>query len=378
MRRTLIGVGLIAAALAVWAGAYFTLNSNAVAAQGDVRSHTAASDRPAGASLDIMVWNLGYGGLGKDSDFVSDGGTHMFPPSRAAVRANVDAIAELVAREPATVIVFQEVAEAGPVNYWVNLRRRLDEALSARNWAFFADFETRLMPWPLHMRHGQAIYTSYAIQGASVVPLPAEDTAIFGVKRRYASLVTRIPIEGLDGQGWTIASVHLAAFDPDAAVRTRQLRELMAWAQSEYESGQFVVLAGDWNFQIAETDFPHTTDEDYLFWLFPFPQDVLPECWGIGADAAVPSVRTNHQPYVPGENYVTTIDGLIVSPNVLIESVSGVDLGFEHADHQPVRARVRTNDEFINDSTELDSPQRARRRYGDCSGLRPERRDAGL
>ncbi len=135
--------------------------------------------------------------------------------------------------------------------------------------------------------------------------------------------------------------MHLAAFDPDAAVRTRQLRELMAWAQRQYENGQHVVLAGDWNFRIAETNFPNTTDERFLFWLFPFPQEALPEGWRIGADASVPSVRTNYQPYAPGENYVTTIDGFIVSPNVAIESLSGVDLGFEHTDHQPVRARVR-------------------------------------
>jgi hypothetical protein len=102
-----------------------------------------------------------------------------------------------------------------------------------------------------------------------------------------------------------------------------------------------VVLAGDWNFQIAETNFPNTTEERFLFWLFPFPQDALPQGWRIGADASVPSVRTNYQPYVAGENYITTIDGLIVSPNVEIKSIAGVDLGFEHTDHQPVRARVR-------------------------------------
>ncbi len=349
MRRILVGAGIVAIALAAWAGAYFTLNGNAVASRGDVYSNSAASSARAGTTLAILVWNLGYGGLGKDSDFISDGGAHMFPPSRAAVRANVDAIGELVARDASGVIVLQEVAEAGPVNYWVNLRDRLDDALAARNQVFFADFETRLMPWPLHMRHGQAIYSTYAVESADVVPLPAEDTAIFGVKRRYASVVARIPIEGRDGAGWTVASVHLAAFDPDAAVRTRQLRELMAWAQNEYERGQYVVLAGDWNFQITETAFPHTTSEEYLFWLFPFPRDVLPEHWRLGADAVVPSVRTNHQPYVPGENYVTTIDGLIVSPNVVIESVAGVDLGFEHTDHHPVRARVRTNDEQSND-----------------------------
>jgi endonuclease/exonuclease/phosphatase family metal-dependent hydrolase len=339
MRRILIGAAIIAVALALWAGAYFMLNGDAVASPGD--AVTRQVEAPAApAVLSITVWNLGYGGLGRESDFVADGGTHMFPPSRAAVRANVDAIDALVGEDAADVFIFQEIAYGGPVNYWVNLKGALDRTLTGRNSVFFADFRTRLMPWPLRMEHGQAIYSRFGVESADVVPLPAEDTAIFGVKRRYASVVARMPIEGSE-HGWTIASVHLAAFDPDAAVRTRQLRELLAWAQREYESGQHVVLAGDWNFQIAETNFPNTTEERFLFWLFPFPQDALPQGWRIGADASVPSVRTNYQPYVAGENYVTTIDGLIVSPNVEIKSIAGVDLGFEHTDHQPVRARVR-------------------------------------
>jgi hypothetical protein len=340
MRRILTGAAVVGLVLALWAGAYVMLNSNAVASVDDVVRRDTQSTQAAGEALNITVWNLGYGGLGRESDFVSDGGKHLFPPSRRAVQNNVAAINALIAREPADVIVFEEIAQGGPVNYWVNLKGQLDRTLADRSSVFFADFQTRLMPWPLHMRHGQAIYASYAIAGADVVPLPAEDTAIFGVRRRYASVVARIPIEGRE-HGWTIASVHLAAFDPDAAVRTRQLHELLAWAQREYESGQHVVLAGDWNFQIAETNFPHRTEERFLFWLFRFPQDALGEGWRIGADASVPSVRTNHQPYVAGENYVTTIDGLIVSPNVAIESVANADLGFEHTDHQPVRARVR-------------------------------------
>lgn len=343
MRKRVIVAAALLLGLAAYGGAYAVLNGNAVASPRDIEVERIADAPAAGEALSITVWNLGYGGLGRESDFVSDGGTHLFPPSRAAVRANVDAIARFVAEEPADVLVFQEIARGGPVNYWVDLKGRIDATLAARSRVFFADFKTRLMPWPLAMTHGQAIYSNLAIAEADVVPLPAEDTAIYGVKRRYASVVARLPIEGR-AEGWTIASVHLAAFDPDAAVRTRQLRELMAWAEAEYARGQRVVLAGDWNFQIAETDFPNTTEERFLFWLFPFPRDALPEGWRIAADASIASVRTNYQPYVPGENYITTIDGFIVSPNVAVESVSGVDLGFEHADHQPVRIRVRAAD----------------------------------
>ncbi len=340
MNRLFIMAGVVIAALALWAWGFSALNSDTVANPNDVRERFGRAERLAGGTLDITVWNLGYGGLGAGSDFIADGGEHMFPPTRTAVRENVGFITQILAEESANVFVFQELAHDGPVNYWVNLKGAVDRTLAARDSAFFADFQTRLLPWPVRLEHGQAIYADAAIAETDVVPLPAEDSAIFGVKRRYASLVARLPRD-TGGPGWTIVSVHLAAFDADAVVRTRQLHELMAWAEAEYARGQHVVLAGDWNFQIAETDFPHTTEERHLFWLFPFPRDGLPEGWRIAADASVPSVRTNHKPYVAGENYVTTIDGFIVSPNVAVDSVAGLDLQFRHTDHQPVRIRVR-------------------------------------
>lgn len=345
MRKRYVVLVVVIAALALWVGLFVRVNDNSVAQARDLEIRADRNADLAPESLNLMIWNLGYGGLGAGSDFIADGGTHYFPPSRAAVRENVSGIERTIRANAAQqdVILFQEIAQGGPVNYWTNLRGRVDQALASRNSVFFADFKTRLMPWPLAMTHGQAIYSNFAFGSTDVVALPAEDASIFGVKRRYASVVARLPMEG--GGEWTIASVHLAAFDADAAVRTRQLRELLAWAESEYQAGRYVVLGGDWNLQLAETEFPHRTEQRFLFWLFPFPQDALPEGWTIAADATIPSVRTNHQPYVAGENYVTTIDGFIVSPNVEVRRVTGTDLGFAHSDHQPVRVRVRARRE---------------------------------
>lgn len=344
MRKRYLVLAAIAVA-AAYAGAFAMLNGAAVANSRDIQFR-AVQDAPlAGDTLTLIDWNLGYGGLGRGSDFVADGGTHMFPPSRAAVRGNVDGILRVLAEQGAgaDVFLFEEIAHDGPVNYWVNLKARVDARHRDFNRVFFADFQTRLIPWPLRLTHGQAIHARSRIDSTDVVALPAEDASIFGVKRRYASLVARLPIEGRE-HGWSVVSVHLAAFDPDAAVRTRQLRELLAWAEREYQRGQHVILAGDWNFQLAETNFPHRTEQRFLFWLFPFPQDALPQGWRIAADADVPSVRTNHQPYVAGDNYVTTIDGFIVSPNVDVDSVEGIDLGFEYTDHQPVRLSARVHE----------------------------------
>lgn len=342
MKRFLTTIAVFAAALALYVATFLTVNHSAVGQSRDIERAAATDLDPAGDTLDLLVWNVGYGGLGAGSDFVSDGGTHMFPPSREAVRANVAGIEAFLAQHgtEADVVVMQELAQAGPVNYWVDLRERVEHALRDRDTTFFADFKTRLMPWPLCMVHGQELFSRALVSENGLVALPAEDSGIFGVRRRYASPFVRLAGD----RNWTIVSVHLAAFDENALVRTRQLHELMAWAEREHSSGRRVVIAGDWNLQIAETDFPHSTDESFLFWLFPFPEDALPEGWRIAADGRIPSVRTNHKPYVAGENYVTTIDGFIVSPNVEVLDVHGFDLGFEHTDHQPVRLRVRARD----------------------------------
>jgi endonuclease/exonuclease/phosphatase family metal-dependent hydrolase len=338
MERVLITLAGVAAAAAIYVVAFVYVNHQVSARAEDLHRATSPDLAEAGDTLDILIWNIGYGGLGAGSDFFADGGESTFPPSRRAVRDNVAGIESfLISQQDADVVLIQELARAGPVNYWIDARARVEHALRDRDVVVFADFRTRLLPWPLHMNHGQGIYSQARVESADVVALPAEDGGFLGVRRRYASPLVRLAGD----QNWTIASVHLAAFDDDAAVRTRQLRELMAWAVSEYESGRRVVIGGDWNLQLAETDFPHTTDERFLFWLFPFPQDALPEGWRIAADAEIPSVRTNHQAYVPGENYVTTIDGFIVSPNVDIVDVHGFDLGFAHADHQPVHLRAQ-------------------------------------
>ncbi|HET9229985.1 MAG TPA: hypothetical protein VFO00_01775, partial [Vitreimonas sp.] len=73
MRKRYIVALALVVVLALWSGAYFVLNSNAVASADDIVRRDAEGAAPAGDTLNITVWNLGYGGLGRESDFVSDG-----------------------------------------------------------------------------------------------------------------------------------------------------------------------------------------------------------------------------------------------------------------------------------------------------------------
>ena len=189
---------------------------------------------------------------------------------------------------------------------------------------------------PLRLVHGPGLFSRYDIEDADVVRLTDEPGRMAGVvKRHYGVVVARVAPD------WTFASVHLSAFDEGAQTRRRQLAELLDWAQAEHARGRRVVIGGDFNYLLTETSFPHTTADEHLFWVHAFPREALPAGWTIAADPATPSNRTNQQPYVEGVNYRSVIDGFVVSPGVEVLEVRGVDLGFLHSDHQPVRLRIR-------------------------------------
>ncbi|WP_122465438.1 endonuclease/exonuclease/phosphatase family protein [Brevundimonas lutea] len=290
-------------------------------------------------TLSIVTWNLGYAGLGRNADFFADGGKAYLPPGRADTKANRDAIAAWLAASDADVILTQENASASVVNWWVDLKGAIASRLPDHTQAFYADFRTRWLPPPLRIRNGLATYSRLGVTDVQLWPLPNDGDPYDGALRRhYAAVAARI--DG-PGGGWTVINVHLAAFDEGAALRRRQISTLLQHAQAERALGRRVVIGGDWNLRLAQTDNPHTTEARYLFWVHDFPADLLPEGWTIAADSTVATVRTNERPYRPAENYTTVIDGFLLAPDVEVVRVAGTDLAFEHSDHQPVRVELR-------------------------------------
>lgn len=288
-------------------------------------------------ALSVTTWNLGYAGLGAESDFSVDGGKNYLPPSAAATRKNIEGISRELSATPSEVILLQETARASLLTRGADSVAAAAKALEGRDNAFSADFATRLLPPPFAARHG--LLTSVGVGGAErqIVPLPLEPQYILGMtKRRYHLHVVRLPTPR---GGWTVIDVHLSAFDEGANVRLEQLRAVIAFARGEYEQGRRVIIGGDWNYEFHRPGRSTTTEEKYLFWVHPFPYEELPEGWSVAIDRDTPSVRTNERPYVRGENFTTVIDGFVISPNVRAQSVRTRDLDFQYSDHQPVDAR---------------------------------------
>ena len=110
--------------------------------------------------------------------------------------------------------------------------------------------------------------------------------------------------------------------------------------QSEYEKGNYVIAAGDFNQLFPDTEkiYPNTHPENWEVGMLE--EDSIPEGFRYVFDDTVPTCRLLNQPYDPEDTVNTqyyVIDGMIVSPNVQVERVETLDEGFVYSDHNPVR-----------------------------------------
>ena len=293
-------------------------------------------DRVGLKSLRLVTWNLGYGGLGMESDFRSDGGKSLRPESKSEVIENNVAITNVLGSVDTDIYLFQEIAKASWMNYRVDLHKNVVESLSGYSGFYAADIKMKI-PFLFNIDTGMGVFgRAGLIKRTQSIPLESE--GLLG--KKYQLLVSEIPISD-STNSWMVLNLHLAAFDKDAAVRHRQIDAVFEEAKALYTAGHYVIIGGDWNLRLVDSQFPDSTDSKYLFWIHDFPQEKLPEEWRICIDPKVPTVRTLHQPYVQGDNYVTIIDGFIVSPNARLEAIQTQDLGFSNTDHHPVQAMFR-------------------------------------
>jgi hypothetical protein len=83
---------------------------------------------------------------------------------------------------------------------------------------------------------------------------------------------------------------------------------------AEYARGRHVIAGRDWNLRLADTAFQYTTSEKSKSWVRDLPTDVTPAGWLWAVDASTPTNRTLEQPYRPGVNYTSVIDGFWSHP----------------------------------------------------------------
>lgn len=309
--------------------------------------------------LTLLTWNVGYGGLGAESDFFYDdqgmwySGNSMIRSTRPLVEKNLNGALDLFKelRDSVDFFLLQEADRESDRSYRIRQYDAYQEALPGFMADFALNFKCPRVPIPLlepwhsygSVLSGLATFSRFQASEATRHQLPGHypmPDRMFQLDRCAA--LHRYPAK--NGKDLVVINLHNSAYDPDDKIKAIQLPYLRDLALNEYSKGNYVILGGDWN-QCP----PHFRFDQFMpgntqgYVQGNLPPDFFPEDWTFAYDPTVPSNRKVRDPYVKGESFETLIDFFLVSPNVQVKSLKGIAQGFQFSDHQPVLMTVELN-----------------------------------
>lgn len=295
--------------------------------------------------LTVISWNIGYAGLGKDSDFFMDGGENVSSADQDTVTASLLGIYKQLytGNNQAGIYMLQEVDKNSARTYGMDE----SDCLGIYNSTYALNYSCPFVPYPLppigRVNSGLLTTTMYDIDSSERISLPCPfDWPVSTANLKRCLLVSYLPIEGSSSK-LVIVNLHLEAYD-DGEGKIAQTKQLREFIQSEYEKGNYVIAGGDFNQVFPGGIEKYPNEHPELWEPGIITEDIMPEGWSLAYDLETPSCRLLNQPYDPEDIENTqyyVIDGFIISPNVELISVETLDAGFEFSDHNPVQLKVR-------------------------------------
>lgn len=304
-----------------------------------------------GMELTLATFNIGYGGLGAESDFFMDGGEQVQPLSQGLVEKNLRGIAALLEEADADMYLLQEVDAEARRSYGIDQRAVLEEG-RAVDTAYALNYSCDFVPfpWPPIGKVHSGLFTMSGFSlaqeaGAARYALPCPFSwPVRTANLKRCLLVTRIPLAGTERE-LVVVNLHLEAYD-DGAGKAAQTDMLMDLLQAEYQAGNYVVAGGDFNCSFPVVDpeaWPILSAENYVPGVID--GEALPDGFQWAVDASLPTCRLLNHPLGAGaQDQFYVIDGFILSPNVELVAVETLAGEFQYSDHNPVRLTVRLAD----------------------------------
>ncbi len=293
--------------------------------------------------LSVLSWNIGYAGLGKEQDFFMDGGSSSRPGSAELVNRYLEGIKQSIAEQNADLVLLQEVDTDASRTYGIDETTALIQNSGVHALNYSCPFVPIPMPPMGKIHSGLFTTTDYTVTAAERIALPCPFSwPLSTANLKRCLLVSRLPVEGSDRE-LVLVNLHLEAYD-DGEGKVAQTKQLMSLLQEEYEKGNYVIAGGDFNQVFPGSLELYPNNHPELWAVGALEEASLPEGFSYVCDLSAPTCRLLNQPYNPTDTANTqhyVIDGFIVSPNVSVDTVETLDLGFENSDHNPVRMTVK-------------------------------------
>jgi len=304
--------------------------------------------------LSFVTWNVGYGGLGEESDFFYDGGNmflsggKMIRSPLPSVEKNVKGAETFLNTTQADFFLFQEVDAQSRRSYYTDQVELFARQLPGYSAWFAENYRVDRVPVPIlepwraygKTRSGLATYARYQPKESMRIQLPGAfswPTRIFQLDRCLA--LHRFNCA--NGKELVVINIHNSAYDEDGSLKRKQMAFLENLIKEEYELGHYVLVGGDWN--LCPPFFPFDKfmpGKTQGYTQLNIEPDFVPADWVWAYDPTTPTNRKIKTPYAKGETFETLIDFFLLSPNLKVRKVRGIDQGFQYSDHQPVWVEI--------------------------------------
>lgn len=317
--------------------------------QGTALSGEARRDTPVDSTLRVAIWNIGYGGLGARMDFFMDGGKYVQAPEEWQNEHLAGILSTTASKlKSADFILLQEVDRDAKRSYGIDQAESLAGQLPDHEGVFAANFKVRFIPVPFdpfpfvrpmgRVHGGLASYSRYPASSAVRYDFPGAygwPTRIYHLDRCF--LAQRFAAPG--GAELVVVNTHNSAYD-DGSLKAEEMKALKAFAEGEYQKGNYVLVGGDWNQCPPDFDPKTFKKSESAYDQQNISGDYLPG-WTWAYDPGTPTNRKVAAPYNADSTFTTVIDFFLLSPNIEALNTRGVDLDFAYSDHQPVLLDLR-------------------------------------
>jgi endonuclease/exonuclease/phosphatase family metal-dependent hydrolase len=310
------------------------------------------------AELRLLNWNVGYGGLGGRANFFYDAGGFFFAKGKMvnSPKADVEYYLRgidsfLKTQQDKDFILLQEVDSQANRSYYINQMTRFAELYQGYQYTFGVNFNVGYVPMPLarpwdvigRVYSGIATYLRYPAKAVARYQLPGD----FGWPMRIFNLDRCMTVHNIptaNGKELILINAHLSAYDSDGSLRKKETEYIRKFVLSEYEKGNYVLVGADWNqcppsfvFNKFKPEMKDSTNN------YPgnLAADFMPTGWTWAADTTLTTNRKLPNIYDKATTFSTLVDYYLLSPNVELIEVKGIDLGYQFSDHQPVTLHVR-------------------------------------
>lgn len=305
-----------------------------------------------GEEYSIVTYNVGFGCYSPEFSFFMDeadwkNGKHTVGVYGRGINKN-DVIKDTLGTGDVLrsinpdFILLQEVDEKATRSFNINMRSYYEDLFSSMNSIYAVNFHSQYLNLPLYDPHGIVnagllTLSKYKSSKAERISYPVSSAL-----SKIADLDRCFSIERFitdNGKELVIINNHMSAYDEGGVIRKAQLDTLNSYLETEYKKGNYVIVGGDFNHALGE-EYANAFKTDQLLpeWVSILNDSDLPSGFSIVKPEngfSVPTVRSCDIPYTKGVNYLTIVDGFIVSDNIDASSYV-YDTDFSYSDHQPV------------------------------------------